>query len=260
MAATKENPIIFYDLVGANGTSFSLNPYKTRLSLNHKGLPYRIEYLAFPDIEPRLKQLGVTPVSDTHPRYTLPVIADPSSNPNGKPTYISDSFQIALYLDEKYPAPKYPAIFPPGTRSLQHLIMYQYFPTIGACIGPIFLPKMPRLLDARSVEYLKGTMGGLLEPLPDDVATKKWEEARQKFIAFTKSVAINDGTKDGGPFIMGNTVTFLDFVIGGMFHWVKNIEGEDSVHLKEMLEWEGGRWDKHRQAIQEIENKSSQLE
>ncbi|CAE6479576.1 unnamed protein product [Rhizoctonia solani] len=260
MAATKENPIIFYDLVGANGTSFSLNPYKTRLSLNYKGLPYRIEFLAFPDIEPRMKELGVTPVSDTHPRYIVPTIADPSSDPNGKPTYISDSFKIAVYLDEKYPAPKYPAIFPPGTRSLQHLLMTQYFPTIGVCIGPIFLPKMPHLLDARSVEYWKRTNGKLLEPLPDDVAASKWEEARQKFVAFSKSVAINDGTKDEGPFIMGNIVTFLDFAIGGTFHWIKNIEGEDSVRLKEMLEWEGGRWYKHRQAIQEIENKSSRVD
>ncbi|KAG8680917.1 hypothetical protein FRC11_001823 [Ceratobasidium sp. 423] len=259
MAATKENPIIFYDLVSAKGTSFSPNPYKTRLSLNHKGLPYRVEYIAFPDIESRMKELGVTPVSDTHPCYTLPVIADPSSDPNGKPTYVSDSFKIAIYLDEKYPAPQYPAIFAPGTRSLQHMILTQYFPTISACMGPVFIPNILHLVDARSVEYLNRTIGELLQPLPDDVAAQKWGEAHEKFVAFTKSVQLNDGTEDGGPFIMGKTVSFLDFIVGGFVQWIKKIEGEDSARLKELLEWEGGRWGKHWQAIQGIENKSSQL-
>ncbi|KAG8683403.1 hypothetical protein FRC11_013614 [Ceratobasidium sp. 423] len=260
MAATKENPIILYDLVSAKGTSFSPNVYRTRMSLNHKSLPYRVEYLAFPDIEPRMEELGVTPVSDTHPRYTLPVISDPSSDPNGKPVYISDSFKIAIYLDEKYPAPGYPAIFAPGTRSLQHLILTQYFPVIGACVGPIFLPNLPHLLDPRSVEYLNRTRGKLLQPLPDDVAAQKWGEAREKFVAFIKSVQLNDGTKDEGPFITGESVSFLDFAIGGLVHWIKNIEGEDSARLKEMLEWEGGRWGKHWQAIQGLENKSSQVD
>ncbi|CAE6447288.1 unnamed protein product [Rhizoctonia solani] len=229
MAATKETPIIFYDLVGVNRTSFSLNPYKTRLSLDYKGLPYRIEHLEFPDIEPMMKQLGVPPVSDTHPHYTIPMISDPSSDPNGKPTYVSDSFKIALYLDDKYPVPKYPAIFPPGTRSLQHLIMTQYFPTIGTCIGPIFAPLLPRLLDDRSVEYLNRTRAGIMRPLPDDATSRKWEEAREKFAAFSKSVQLNDGTKDQGPFIMGNTVSFLDFAVGGMVHWIKCLEGGDSA-------------------------------
>ncbi|KAJ1304028.1 hypothetical protein OPQ81_008436 [Rhizoctonia solani] len=236
MAATKENPIIFYDLVSAKGTSFSASLYKTRLSLNYKGLPYRVEYVAFPDIEPRMKELGVTPVSDTYPRYTLPVIADPSDDPNGKPIYVSDSFKIALYLDDKYPAPKYPVIFAPHTRSLQHLIMSQYFPTISACVGPIFLPNMPRLLDARSAEFFK--------------------QARKKFVAFSKSVQLNDGTENEGPFITGKIVSFLDFALGGLYYWIKNIEGEDSTRLKELLEWEDGRWGKHYQAIREIENAS----
>ncbi|KAG8731179.1 hypothetical protein FRC11_004808 [Ceratobasidium sp. 423] len=260
MAATNENPIIFYDLVAANGTSWSPNPYKTRLSLNYKGLPYRVEYIAFPDIEPRLKELGVAPVSDTHPRYTLPVIADPSSDPNGEPTYVSDSFKIALYLDDKYPAPKYPAIFAPGTRSLQHLLVTQYYPTISDQIRSIIMPKMLHLFDARTVEYLHRHRGDRLKPLPDDIAAQKWAEAREKFVAFHKSVELNDGTKDAGPFITGSVVSFMDFTLGGLIHWIKNVEGEDSAHLKEMFEWQGGRWWRHWQAIQEIENKSSQVD
>ncbi|KAG9074298.1 hypothetical protein FS749_014156, partial [Ceratobasidium sp. UAMH 11750] len=67
MAATKENPIIFYDLVGKDGISWSPNTYKTRLTLNYKGLPYRVEMISFPDIQAKYKELGVTSTP-----YTLP--------------------------------------------------------------------------------------------------------------------------------------------------------------------------------------------
>ncbi|KAG8687799.1 hypothetical protein FRC08_011757, partial [Ceratobasidium sp. 394] len=67
MAATKENPIVFYDLVGKDGISWSPNTYKTRLTLNYKGLPYRVEMVSFPDIQAKYKELGVTSTP-----YTLP--------------------------------------------------------------------------------------------------------------------------------------------------------------------------------------------
>ncbi|CAE6477970.1 hypothetical protein ACGC1H_002714 [Rhizoctonia solani] len=260
MAATRENPIVFYDLVGVDGDSWSPNPYKTRLTLNFKGLPYRIEYIAFPDIEPKLKELGVAPVSDTYPRYTLPVIADPSNDPNGKPTYVSDSFKIALYLDDKYPTPKYPAIFSPGTRSLQDLLVTQYVPTIHAHIVPIIMPKMLHLLDARSAEYIQRHRSEKFKALSDDLAAQKWADAREKFVALNKSVELNDGTKDAGPFITGNVVSFIDFSLGSLIYWIGKVEGEDSPRLKEMLEWQGGRWSRHWQAIQEIENRSSRVD
>ncbi|GAB1522998.1 hypothetical protein RhiTH_006127 [Rhizoctonia solani] len=259
MAATKENPIILYDIPNVNGASWSPNPYRTRLSLNYKGLPYRIEYVAYPDIEPKMKALGVAPVSNTFPYYTLPVIADPSSHPDGKPTYVADSFEIAVYLDDKYPTPTYPAIFAPGTRSLQHILTTQYYPATVSNIRLTIMPRMLHLFDARSVEYLKRTRGHMLEPYPDDVISQKWAEAEEKFSSLSKSAELNDGTKDAGPFITGHTVSFIDFALGGLIHWVKSIEGEDSSYLKKIFEWQGGRWKRHWEGIQKIENMSSRV-
>ncbi|CEL55608.1 hypothetical protein RSOLAG1IB_01620 [Rhizoctonia solani AG-1 IB] len=259
MAATKENPIILYDIPDSNGASWSPNPYKTRLSLNYKGLPYRIEYVAFPEIEPKMKELGVTPVSNTFPRYTLPVIADPPNGPNGKPTYVSDSFKIALYLDDKYPAPTYPAIFAPGTRSLQHILMTQHYPTMTSEIRLTMLPRMLHLFDTQSAEYLKRTRGDIFKPYPDDVIAQKWTDAREKFSALDKSAELNDGTKDVGPFVTGRMVSFIDFAVGSLVYWIKNVEGDNSVYLEQMLEWQGGRWKRHWEAIQTIENASTQV-
>ncbi|KAJ1307246.1 hypothetical protein OPQ81_001359 [Rhizoctonia solani] len=259
MAATKENPIIFYDLVDANGKSWSPNPYKTRLSLNYKGIPYRTEYIAFPDIEPRMKELGLPPFSATFPYYTLPVIADPSSDPNGKPTYVADSFKIALYLDKTYPAPQYPSIFAPGTAGLQHMFISNYRTSVAAPIYLLIHPQVPRILDARSAEYMRRTRGARLTPLSESEAAEKWKEAREIFSGLAQSLALNDETGAVGPFMMGDRVSFVDFALAGAIYWIRNVEGPDSVRLKEMLEWDDGRWDKHWKAIQEIENKSSEI-
>lgn len=71
MAPTKENPIIFYDLADVKGESWSSNTYKTRLTLNYKGLPYRVHYVELCDIETTLRDLGVPRVSETFPHSYL---------------------------------------------------------------------------------------------------------------------------------------------------------------------------------------------
>ncbi|CAE6530434.1 unnamed protein product [Rhizoctonia solani] len=254
MAATEENPIIFYDLADANNKHWSFNPYKTRLSLNYKGLPYRVVYLSFPDIEPRLKELGMPPVSDTFPRYTLPVIADPSADPNDKPTYVSDSFGIALYLDEKYPAPKYPAIFSPGTHGLQKLLMSEYFPTLVSAIIPICAPNLLQLLDSRSLEYLRRTRGAnfIPEPLAKDDKVQLIKKAQQTFENLAQFLELNNGI---GPFILGSQVSFVDFSIGGLLNFIQKSEKDPAV-FTEVLNWSGGKWGAYWEGIQQIERGS----
>ncbi|KAG8682704.1 hypothetical protein FRC11_014518, partial [Ceratobasidium sp. 423] len=239
MAATVTNSIVFYDLADANNQSWSFNPYKTRLCLNYKGLPYRVVYLSFPDIEPKLKELGAPPASESFPRYTLPVIADPSTDPNGKPTYVSDSFKIALYLDEKYPAPKYPAIFSPGTHGLQNLLMTEYLPSLVSPIVALCAPNLWQILDSRSIEHIKRTRGGnyIPEPLSKEAKVNLLKQVQQKFENLTNSLNINNGI---GPFILGNQISFVDFSIGGLLHFFQKSEREDPALFEEVLNWSDG--------------------
>jgi hypothetical protein len=48
---------ILYDLPSKQGTAWSLNPWKTRLILNFKGIDYKTEWVEFPDVEPKMKSL-----------------------------------------------------------------------------------------------------------------------------------------------------------------------------------------------------------
>ncbi|KAJ1301082.1 hypothetical protein OPQ81_003500 [Rhizoctonia solani] len=239
MTATKENPIIFYDLGDGKGSSWPANTYKTRLTL--------------PEIEPKLKELGVGPTSDTHPRYTLPVIADPSSDPNGKPTYVAESFAIAAYLDEKYPAPEYPAIFPPGTRGVQHLLINQYFPTLNALMGTLLYPKVPQFFDEKSVEYLRRTRPPeTFKSLAEGEETKKWLEVRDKFIDLAKSLDLNRGDL----FIIGSQPSFIDFYLGGLFSVIEKV---DDAQMREIASWHGGRWGNYWGRLREIEEHSTEV-
>lgn len=188
------------------------------------------------------------------------MIADPSSEPNGKPTYVADSFKIAVYLDDKYPAPQYPTILPPGTRAMQHMLFTTYYPPFSALIMTLLYPLSPQHLGARSAEYWHRTRGDRFKLLPEDEAAKKWQELREKFEVLVKSLSLNDGTEEAGPFIMGNRVSFIDFTFGGFFYFIQKMEGANSARLKEMLSWQNGRWSAHWKGIQEIENNSSQVD
>ncbi|KDN33877.1 hypothetical protein RSAG8_13031, partial [Rhizoctonia solani AG-8 WAC10335] len=246
MAATKKNPIIFYDIADANNKHWSPNPIKL------------VVYLSLPDIEPRLKELGVPPVSEAHPRYTLPVIADPSADPRETDfNYVSDSFRIALYLDEKYPAPKYPTIFSPGAYGLQNLLMSEYFPTLVSAIVPLCAPNLLQILDSHSIEYLRRTRGTsfIPKPLTKEDKVQLLRKVQQKFETLTCSLDLNNGV---GPFVLGSQASFVDFSIGGLLDFVQKSERDPAV-FEEMLSWSDGKWGVYWQKIQQIERSSSEV-
>ncbi|CAE6417093.1 unnamed protein product [Rhizoctonia solani] len=249
MTATRENPIIFYDLINASRVSWSPNTYKTRLCLEYKGLPYRTEYLTLPDIESKMKNYVASyEVTDV---LELLVIADPSDDPDGRPKYVGDSFKIAVYLDEKYSAPEYPTIFRPGTRSLEHLFIHQYLPIIARTGSAVVMPKLGHILDNESIEYIKRTRSVSFDPLPAEEADEKWKAFREKFFEMGKSLDYKD---EDGPFITGSKPSIVDLAIGGWFHLLQRIAPSE---LEKILDWNDGRWGSFWKQIQDIEHRSS---
>ncbi|CAE6501203.1 unnamed protein product [Rhizoctonia solani] len=261
MAATIENPIIFYDIYSQNGP-WSPSTYKTRLTLNYKRLPYRVEYLSIADIEPKLKELGVKPTShNPFFQYTLPLIADPSSDPNGKPTYVIESFDIALYLDQKYPTPKYPTVIPSGTRALQK-VATGYIMNAALHFGSVVLPcavSRSNFLDEKGREYYIRTRKviygrDLREFLPE--ADENWAKSKENWEALGDQLDL--GGRDG-PFVMGGQISFADFAIGGVIQWVKKCEGGEMIRWKDMSTWQGGRWGTFWKEIERLEINSTEV-
>jgi glutathione S-transferase len=73
-----------------------------RFNLIYKHIPFETVWVSFADIDSVSKEHGFPPAStalDGSAFYTLPAIRDQET---GKA--LSDSFEIAKYLDERYPA------------------------------------------------------------------------------------------------------------------------------------------------------------
>src|SRR5258705_1075788 len=77
--------ITLYELVGAEGRSFSPNVWRTRMALAHKNLPYEAVPLRYSDIASILDGK----------QKTVPVISD-----SGR--IVADSWAIANYLEDNY--------------------------------------------------------------------------------------------------------------------------------------------------------------
>ncbi|CCO30674.1 hypothetical protein RSOLAG1IB_01171 [Rhizoctonia solani AG-1 IB] len=262
MAATKENPITFYDILSQKDGSWSPYTYRTRLTLNYKGLPYRVEYLSYPDIEPTLSARGMDPVSNAFPRYILPVIEDPSEDPNGRPTFVADSFNIAVYLDAKYPAPNYPLAIPPGTRSLQKIFAEQFNNEVGFALVPIALPLIskPGFLDEPGRGHFirtRTTWFGDLSKLLD-TSPEKWAVVEEKWNKFSQAIDHN-GSSEAGPFVMGKQISFADFTIGGIINWLRKVDEEGMPRWKHVSEWDGGRWARYWDEVEKFEKNSTEV-
>ncbi|KAH7342056.1 hypothetical protein B0J17DRAFT_286108 [Rhizoctonia solani] len=231
-----------------------------RLTLKYKQLPYRVEYISYPDIAPKLKKLGVRAKNPTSfITYTLPMIADPSSDLTGKPNYVVDSFDIAIYLDKTYPAPRRPAVFPSGTRAIQKITSDLFTNQVGYAIlsGMVPITARPGFPDERGREYFLRTREGYLKTFPTDtsVGSKFWGNVHEKWNWFGETLDLNEE----GLFVMGKQISFTDFAIGGIISFERRVEGEEMQIWRAMSEWQGGRWTRYWAEIEKLEKGSSEV-
>jgi glutathione S-transferase len=249
--------IVFYDIPSIlPGKAWSPNTWKVRLALfvyllksncnypnrfilNYKSIPYRTEWVEYPDIEPLSKSLGIKPTGKkpdgTTPFYTLPAIHDPSTG-----TYLAESFLIAEYLEKTYPTP---SIFPHETKSLQHAFQTSFGEKLGF-VRYFMLPTvLTKLGTQRSEEYFRRTKElSLGRPLVIPVGVEKeeqWAKFRDVMSSIDECMAKTDAK---GPFVMGDTVSWADFFLSAFLMYIKNIMGEDSEEWKAVTLWNEGRW------------------
>ncbi|KJA18771.1 hypothetical protein HYPSUDRAFT_917542 [Hypholoma sublateritium FD-334 SS-4] len=212
--------IIFYDIPSTlPGNAWSPNTWKARYCLNFKGIPYRTEWLEYPDIAGHCKKFGIAPTSvnaDGSPKYTLPAIHDPSTG-----VYLADSFAIAEYLEKTYPDT--PRLFPGNSAGLQA--------TIDAALHP---RSAAFFRSAREIDF----------GMPLDDVLPKGDEAVTEWAKFRDDLGKVDAwyAKSGGPFLMGSAVSWADFAVAGSLVWMRTVWGKESTEWKDIASWQGGRW------------------
>ncbi|KAI0058412.1 hypothetical protein BV25DRAFT_1830060 [Artomyces pyxidatus] len=245
------NVITLYDIPGtaAVDVAWSPNVWRARYVLHIKGLAYKTVWVEYPDIEPTLKKIGAPPTSmrEGAPLYTLPVIHDPATG-----RIVTDSLQIALYLDAQYPST--PQLLPPASRALQIALLETFVtPRVRPPTLKLVIYATASQLNSQSEAFYHRTRAervpgysGTLENVARD------PEVRQ---ALLKELAAAIGElgrwKGDYPFLGGLNVSYVDAVIAAMLKWFRTVGDRtewETVRGEIANEWDGllqtfAKWD-----------------
>ncbi|KZT63925.1 hypothetical protein DAEQUDRAFT_718875 [Daedalea quercina L-15889] len=240
--------IIFYDIPSVfPGKAWSPNTWKTRYLLNLKGLPYRTQWVEYPDIVGLYKSFGLPPAQPGEVMaYTLPMIYDPRTK-----RAIADSIKIAAYLDDEYP--KTPAVSPKELRAFQATFDQAFMGTLVPAIAPLFLPRQLPFLQPASQPHWRRTRELMLgcdkleDVCPSEKYPMQWAEIERAMGVVAKWLdSVGDGriTYLGGDAEAGPRFTHSDLTIAGFVLWMRIVTGRESEEWRNVEGWHGGRWKK----------------
>ncbi|RPD66781.1 hypothetical protein L226DRAFT_518873 [Lentinus tigrinus ALCF2SS1-7] len=255
-------PIVFYDIprkaTVPSENAWSPNTWKTRYSLNIKGLAYKTVWIEYPDIEALYKKLGVEPVDigpTGAPYCGLPLIYDPNTGAK-----VNDSASIARYLDKTYPDT--PTLIPKETDAL-HAAFQRAFAAVlisgNGDFPSLMMPETQARLNPASQGYFRRTreewFGTALEELAPHGSEKRrkhWEGVKNAF----HEVAgwLQAGGQDNLVFLGNQRICYADVTVAAFLVWLRITFGEASEEWKDVLTWDGGRWAKFAEAFREYEH------
>ncbi|KAF2691352.1 glutathione S-transferas-like protein [Lentithecium fluviatile CBS 122367] len=210
--------VVLYDIPSKPPTgSWSLNPWKTRMVLNYKGIVYKTEWVEYPDIAPTFKALGMAPNDSNAPGYSTDYTSPAIQYDDG--TFSMDSWTIVHELEKRYPSP---------SLHLDDPVVVQIRDYVGKVhepLRPYTLPKVSRvLLNKPSAEYFELTrekvFGKSLTLMEQEQANEKcWEEAKGPAREMADLLK-----KNGGPFFLGETVSYADFILVAFLAFLKRVD------------------------------------
>ncbi|UNI16570.1 hypothetical protein JDV02_002996 [Purpureocillium takamizusanense] len=208
--------ITLFDLRSkAPNHAWSLNPWKTRLLLNYKGLDYKTEWLNYPEIKPRL-EAHVSPNAEGY-AYSIPTVAFPDG------TWVMDSRAIAAAIEERHPSP--PAhLSSPYQARIEALV-----PAAMKALLPVLYPQIPRsLLEPASIEYWYRVRSEKVGMPIDEFEAKYGGDAA--YAAATKPLrditSLYAEKASDGPFLQGKEPCYADFAWIAFLEFTRRV-GED---------------------------------
>ena len=192
--------ILFYDLVGRDAARpFSPHCWKVAMALEHKELDYRAVQkclLEVPEIEGAISK-------------TIPVIRDGDK-------VISDSFAIALYLEEAYP--ERPSLFGgPGGQAHARFIERWSQLTLHPYISVAALTALHAMQDDENAAYFRKSREARFGmPLEQVTASRDASLA-----GFRASLEPLRSMLSHQPWIGGEQPLFADYIVFGALQWAR---------------------------------------
>lgn len=192
--------ILLYDLVGKDKQApFSPHCWKAAMALAHKGLEFRSIPTGFTEID------GIA----EGPRRVLPTIRDGER-------LISDSFEIALYLEAT--CPDAPSLFHgEGGRAAARFVERWAVAALHPYVGRAILMDLFDRLHPADQAYFRETRekryGKRLEAVPDG--------REDGLAAFRAALEPLRATLSFQPFLGGDGPLFADYIVFGTFQWAR---------------------------------------
>jgi len=205
--------IILYDLPSKGRRAcWSLNPWKTRLALNYKNIPYETQWVEYPDIKPTLSPHLPANEPDSSP-YTIPAVQYTDGS------YSMDSIIIAHRLEKEHPSPSL-LLESPLIPKVEVLLTDVRSRLLGH-----WLARVPtNLLNEPSRDYFFRTREEKYgKPLSQVQKEQGTNEAWEKAIPGIKGLGDLLRETDG-PFFMGETVSYADFIIVSFLQFFRVID------------------------------------
>jgi len=146
--------------------------------------------------------------------YTIPAI---TLTPT---THLQDSAKIAPELEKLQPTP---------SLHLDSPILPRVSALVGEIAGPLipfWMPLVPKnLLNPPSAAYFERTraekLGKPLSELAKDATDEQWAKCKEPT---AKMAALLKENSEKGPFFMGETVSYADFVLVSAIHFFKRVD------------------------------------
>jgi glutathione S-transferase len=221
--------------VSINSLSLTKRSSPIRWALNIKGIKFTTVWVEFQDIERVAKEVGAKPTAtkpNGTPWYTVPIIVDPNTK-----TTISDSWNIALYLEKTYPSVR---LFPEGTFGIQSAFQFAFASAVLSKFPGVMFSFIHANISAPAAAHVRwireAQMGKTIEELSEN-ADAQWESYKNGY-----GIVADWYEKNGTGFISGNSITYGDIIVAGWLQWIKRLAGEQSKEWKNIESWHGGRW------------------
>ncbi|KAG1864014.1 hypothetical protein C8R48DRAFT_602270 [Suillus tomentosus] len=224
-------PLVLYDIVSKlPGNNWSSNPAKPRFVLSYKDLPFVTLWVEYSDIPIAMKAIGAKPNKrpDGSDVYTVPVLSDPNTG-----ALITDSLEIASYLDKTYPEK---LVFPNNSEPL----IRAFDSAISSLLRPavkFIYARCTEILSPASAEFFTKARS-VYVPLPWDVSRDTdWELLEKGYNTLYEWYQKTDG-----KWIMGDTFSHADIIVACDLLWYKRVLEEDE--WARVSSWNGGKWAK----------------
>ncbi|TPW29738.1 glutathione S-transferase family protein [Martelella alba] len=190
---------VLYTLCGADSAvPFSPHCWKVVMALRHKGLEFEEKPTAFTEI-PKLEN-GFS--------KTVPILLDGDK-------LVSDSFAIALYLEQAYPDA--PSLFKgEGGMAMARFVEAWSQTTLHPAVTRMAVKDIHDMLGPVDQSYFRESREKMLGMTLEEVATGREAEAEQ----FGRKLQPLRQMLKSQPFIGGASPLFADYIVFGALRWL----------------------------------------